>query len=105
MATALLLFELPMASGSGTVGFAIYNADGTEAAARTTSGISEVPTASGKYSANPTLPAGYAGGFFVADDSFGNYVRGQILNKVNIQYVNSILVDGVGTSVDPWGPA
>lgn len=76
MATALILFELPLSGGAGTVGYTLYNADGTEAAARTTAGITETPANSGMYSANPTLPGGFSEGFFVADDGSGNYTRG-----------------------------
>ncbi len=45
----------------GTVGYVVYNDDGTIYAAHTTSGITEIPAASGNYAAAVTVPVTFAG--------------------------------------------
>jgi hypothetical protein len=48
-------------AGCTTVGYALYNAAGTEKAARTTSGVAERGTATGVFGANVTLEDGWNG--------------------------------------------
>src|SRR5215475_11301986 len=45
----------------GTVGYALYNSDGSLNAARTTAGISERPAGSGTYAATVTFPDSFTG--------------------------------------------
>lgn len=45
----------------GTVGYALFNSDGTPNGARTTAGITERPAGSGTYAALVTFPSGFLG--------------------------------------------
>lgn len=62
--------ELPIANGVGTVGYTVYDADGEELVARTTSGVVRLFEGSnfGIYQAYAVVPAGVLAGTVVWDD-------------------------------------
>lgn len=90
----------PSYAGLGTVGYAQKKSDGTDAVARTTTGV--VDFGNGAYGVTVTLAATTV--LVKWDTGGGSPIYAHQDIGVNIKYVNRVDVNGTGTTIDPWGP-
>jgi hypothetical protein len=74
----------------GTIGYALYNSDGTLAVALTTAGITERGAGSGQYAAMVSIPDGFVGEIrWSSGGVTPTYVSAAINNAAQIYYTGS----------------
>ncbi len=87
-------------AGLSTVGYAQKKADGTDAVARTTTGVTAM--GNGVYGVTVTPNAATVLVMWDTGGSTPVYAAEDI--GVNVQYVNKGDITGSGTEANPWGP-